>query len=244
MSGGVLPLNRPNISGLSFRQQIVFEVFQPLVFFIFLSVMYGLTRGRGIPDMGHRASDRALAAGEALLMWIYGGAILAAGQVVGTRLFGQGIGLHLNGSLLGITHMQTPREVWFWAAYNFLFYAAVPYLVFRGRGYSHEALNLKSANPRNDTLVILVGLAMESGLEFSLGGAPRVRGHQFMMGSTLSFIVHLLGTGLPIMIFIYSILMPRYAKLAGSATTTVLLGAVSYAALHVTEYWTIYDSAS
>ncbi len=244
ISGGVLPFNRPNISGLSFRQQIVFQVFQPLVFFIFLSVIYWLTRRRAIPDMAHRAPDRALAARETLLMWIYGGAVLGVGQVVGTRLFGQGIGLHLNGSLLGITHMQTPREIWFWAAYNFLLYAAVPYLVFCGRGYSREALNLKSANPRNDTLVILVVLAMESALEFGLGGAPRLSGHQFILGATLSFIVHLLGTGLPIMIFIYSILMPRYAKLTGSATTTVLLGAVSYAALHVTEYWTIYDSAS
>ena len=44
------------------------------------------------------------------------------------------------------------------------------------------------------------------------------------------------------MIFIYSILLPRYLKLTGSRSTTVLLGALSYAALHVFEYWTVYDS--
>ena len=244
ISGGTLPFNRPNIGALSFRQQMVYQVFQPLVFFIFLAVIYWLTRRRAVPDMAQRAPDRALAARETLLMWTYGAIVLGAGQVAGSRLFGQGIGLHLNGSLFGVTRMERPHEVWFWAAYNFLFYAAVPYLVFRGRGYSREALNLKSANPRNDVLVILVVLIMESALELGLGGAAKLSGHQLMMGATLSFVVHLLGTGLPIMIFIYSILMPRYAKLTGSVTTTVLLGAASYAALHITEYWTVYDSAS
>lgn len=244
ISGGVLPFNRPNLAGLSFRQQMVFQVFQPLVFFLFLAVIYWLTRRRAIPDMARRAPDRTLAMRETLLLWTYGAVVLGVGQLVGRKIFGQGIGLHLNGSLLGVTHMQTPIEVWFWAGYNFLLYAAVPYLVFRSRGYSNQALNLKSENPRNDTLVILVVLAMESALEFGLAGFPKLNGHQFMIGTALSFIVHLLGTGLPVMVFIYSILMPRYAKLTGSATTTVLLGAVSYAVLHLTEYWTIYDSVS
>jgi len=242
ISGGLLPFNRPNIAALTFPQQMVYQVFQPLVFFLFLAVIYWLTRRRALPDMAGRAPDRVKAARETLLMWVYAAAVLGAGQIIGMQVFGQGIGLHLNGSLFGVTHMQTPAEIWFWAAYNFLLYAVVPYLFFRARGYSREALNLKSSNPRNDTLVILVVLGLETVLEFGLRGLPKLSGHQLMMGATLSFFVHLLGTGLPIMIFIYAILMPRYARLAGSAATTVLLGAVSYAALHVTEYWTLYDS--
>ena len=242
LSGGTLPFNRPNIAALTFSQQMVYQVFQPLVFFFFLAVIYWLTRRRALPDMAQRAPDRAIAAREALLMWLYAALALGAGQIIGGKVFGQGIGLHLNGSLFGVTHMLTPREVWFWAVYNFLLYAAIPYLVFRARGYSREALNLKSSDPRNDALVILVVLVLETALELGLTGVPKLTGHQLVMGATLSFIVHLLGTGLPIMIFIYAILMPRYARLTGSATTTVLLGAVSYAALHVTEYWTVYDS--
>jgi hypothetical protein len=244
LSRGVLPFNRPNISALTFSQQMVYQVFQPLVFFLFLAVIYWLTRRRALPDMAGRAPDRAKTVRETLLMWLYGAAVLGAGQLIGLKVFGQGIGLHPNGSLFGVTHMQTPTEIWFWALYNFLLYAVVPYLVFRARGYSREALNLKSANPRNDTLVIVVVLILETALEWGLRGVPTLTGHQLMMGAALSFVVHLLGTGLPIMIFIYAILMPRYSRLTGSATTTVLLGAVSYAALHVTEYWTIYDSWS
>ena len=44
---------------------------------------------------------------------------------------------------------------------------------------------------------------------------------------------HLLGTGLPVMIFIYAILFPRYLELTKSPVTTALLGGASYAALHI-----------
>ena len=85
-------------------------------------------------------------------------------------------------------------------------------------------------------------LALESALELAAGGLFRLTGHQMLLGGILSFALHLLGTGLPVMVFIYAILMPRYMRLTGSAAATVLLGALSYAALHVFEYWTVYDS--
>jgi hypothetical protein len=43
------------------------------------------------------------------------------------------------------------------AAYNGILLALVPYLAFRRR-YSHQALNLKSGNLKNDFLVIVVVL--------------------------------------------------------------------------------------
>jgi hypothetical protein len=37
------------------------------------------------------------------------------------------------------------------------------------------------------------------------------------------------------MVLIYAILIPRYLKLTGSATTTVLLGGLTYALMHIVE---------
>jgi hypothetical protein len=62
------------------------------------------------------------------------------------------------------------------------------------------------------------------------------------LGASLTFVTHLLGTGLPVMVFIYAIFFPRYLKLTNSPVATVLLGGVSYVVLHVFEYWTLYDS--
>jgi hypothetical protein len=243
LSHGTLPFNRPGLAGVAYRPQVMVAIFGWLYALIFIGVTYALTRRRAIPDMAARAPNVPMAMRETLALWIYGAMVMAGGQVIGRKLFGEGIGLHLNGSLFGMTRMVTPREVWVWAIYNFVLLAAVPYLVFRARGYSREALNLKSANLRNDTLVIVVVLAMESAFELLGSKILALTGYQILVGGGLSFLVHLLGTGLPVMIFIYSILMPRYMRLTGSAAATTLLGAVSYALVHLFEYWTVYDSA-
>ncbi|HYL69318.1 MAG TPA: hypothetical protein VEX69_09130 [Candidatus Limnocylindria bacterium] len=243
LSHGTLPFNRPALAGVSYRAQVYVAVFGWLYATIFMGVTYVLTRRRAIPDMGARAPNAVMSRRETVALWTYGAIVMAGGQLVGRKLFGEGIGLHLNGSLFGMTRMVMPREVWVWAIYNFILLAVVPYLVFRARGYSREALNLKSANLRNDTLVIIVVLVMETAFEL-LGGSKimTLTGHQIVVGGAISFLAHLLGTGLPVMIFIYSILMPRYIRMTGSVVATTLLGAVSYAVLHLFEYWTVYDS--
>lgn len=244
LSQGALPFNRPSLARVAVRLQIYAAIFGWFYALIFMGVTYALTRRRAIPDMAARAPNALMSRRETVALWIYGAVVMAGGQVLGRKMFGEGIGLHLNGSLFGMTRMVTPREVWVWAIYNFVLLAVVPYLAFRARGYSREALNLKSANLRNDALVIVVVLAMESAFEL-LGGSKimTLTGHQILVGGALSFLVHLLGTGLPVMIFIYSILLPRYMRMTGSVVATTLLGAVSYAVVHLFEYWTVYDSA-
>jgi len=242
LSGGSLPFQRPALARVPFRAQVLLQVLSPVFPLFLIGITYLLTRRRPVPDLAARAPDRSTAKREVLALWSYAAIVVTVGQILGRQLFGEGIGLHLNGSLFGPTRVETPAEVWTWAAYNFVLLAALPYLVFRRRGYSTEQLNLRSSNLKNDTIVILVVLALESALELSASGFFGLTAHQMAVGAVLSFVVHLLGTGLPVMIFIYSILMPRYARLSGSTATTVLLGALSYAALHIFEYWTVYDS--
>jgi hypothetical protein len=244
LSGGKLPLNRPAMANLSLAYQVIASTVVLAVMLLQMGVVYLLTRRRTVPDMASRAPDAAVALREVCLLWTYGVLVLVAGRWIGLRIFGEGIGLHLNGSLFGATRMQSPKEVWVWALYNFILFALIPFLVFRARGYSREALNLKSANLANDTLVIVVVMAIGSAFDLLGGGFLKLSGHQMLAGGALTFVTHLLGTGLPVMVFIYAILFPRYLKLTGSPVATVLLGGVSYAVLHVFEYWTLYDSLS
>jgi hypothetical protein len=69
-------------------------------------------------------------------------AVLAVGRIVGLRLFGEGIGLHLNGSLFGPTRLQTPHEVWFWAAVAIIFVV----LTFMGPGLIRSYLTVRTGN--------------------------------------------------------------------------------------------------
>ena len=205
----------------------------------FLALEIGLvaliTRRRPMPDLAGRAPERGVALREAVLLWIYGAAVLLAGRFIGLHFFGAGIAMHLNGSLVGATRVQSPQEVYAFAAYNGFFFALVPYVVFRLRGYSHEQLNLRSANLKNDVLVIFVVMGIGCFLDLALGGNfLRLTHHQQLVGGLLSFIFHLCGTDLPVMIFIYGILLPRYCKLT-APVTAFLLGAASYPTMHVFE---------
>jgi hypothetical protein len=200
-----------------------------------------LTRKRPVIDLGQRAPECGIAGREALAMWVHAAVVMVAGRLIGQHLFGEGIALHLNGSLVGATRVQSPVEVYTWAAYNGILLALIPYVVFRMRGYSNEQLSLKSANLKSDVLVIVVVLAFSAGMEMRGANIFQLTRHQQLVGGLMSFGLHLFGTDLPIMILIYSILMPRYFKLF-SPMTAYLLGAVSYPTMHIFESGTRYDS--
>jgi hypothetical protein len=166
--------------------------------------------------------------------------------LLGRALGDHAISLHMHGTLYGTENPLSPREAVVWMLYNFIFYAVLPYLYFRSRGYSNEQLNLRSSNRANDALLILVILVLESAIELSLVSSAilGLDANQLLIGIPLSFLLNLFGTGLPIMIFIYAILLPRFLKLTGSVAATVVLGGVAYATIHLLDSWTTYDTVT
>jgi len=234
--GTALTRHAPALAGHAIRSSIALVL---ILLMIGLAAL--ITRKRPILDLGERAPERSIATRETILLVLYGAAVMVIGRIVGQHLFGEGIALHLNGSLVGATRIQPPTEVFTWAAWNFTLFALIPYLVFRLRGYSNYQLNLKSANVPNDLLVILVVLACSAGLDMTGPNIFQLTAHQQLVGGPLAFIIHLLGTDLPIMIFIYAILVPRYAKLF-SPMTAYLLGAFTYPTMHLFESGTHYST--
>ena len=214
-------------------------------YLVLVVLMFGLvmllTRKRPVIDLAQRAPESSIARRETLAMWGYVGVVIVVGRVIGQHLFGEGIALHLNGSLVGATRVQSPMEVYTWAAYNGILLALIPYVVFRMRGYSNQQLNLKSANLTSDLLVIAVVLAFSVGMDMTGANIFQLTRHQQLVGGLMSFWLHLFGTDLPIMVVLYSILMPRYFKLF-SPMTAYLLGAVSYPTIHIFESGTRYNS--
>ncbi len=65
---------------------------------------------------------------------------------------------------------------------------------------------------------------------------------QILLGAPLEFGIFMIGTVLPTMVLIYAILIPRYLKLTGSIATTVILGGVTYAAMHIVEGWSVFST--
>ncbi len=159
---------------------------------LFLVLEIGLvaliTRRRALPDLAARAPERGVALRETIALWLYGALVLLIGRFIGLHLFSESIAMHLNGSLVGATHVQSPVEVYTWAAYNATLIALVPYVVFRMRGYSNQQLNLTSPDSKSDVIVIAVVLAIGCFMDLTLdGNFLKLTHHQQIVGGLLSF---------------------------------------------------------
>ena len=216
-----------------------------IVALLLVAVAYGMTWRRTVPDMAARVPERSVARFELVMLVVYGVLVQLGGWLLGTALGNHPISLHLHGTLYGAAHPVTPGYALLWMSYNFAFYAVIPYLIFRRRGYSNEALSLRSSDRRNDVLLILVILGLESTVELtSVSGAIfNLDTAQLLIGIPTSFALNLFGTVLPIMVFLYAIMLPRVLRVTGSRLTTIIVGGFAYA-VHIFESWAAYDSLS
>jgi hypothetical protein len=242
LAGGLLPFDRPAMAGMPFVQQVALPSFGLIEVFALMAVVYVLTGRRAIPDLAARAPERAQAARETILLLGYAGLGQLGGWLVGPALGYRPFSFHIAGTLGGCNVAPSIGELWTWAIYNFVVFAVVPYLWFRRR-YSATQLNLRSTNRTNDLLVIVVVAAIESLVE--LGAFPgifQLSARQLLLAAPLAFGIFMIGTVLPTMVLIYAILIPRYLKLTGSSATTVILGGVTYAAMHIVEGWSVFTT--
>ncbi len=243
LAHGALPFDRPAVAHLPFASQVAAPTIGMIEILALMVLTFLLTRKRVIPYMAARAPERRVALRETLLVLAYAALGQVGGWIVGPLLGYRPFSFHLAGTLYGTSLTQTPTDVWIWTSYNFLVFAVAPYVYFRRR-YTNTDLNLRSVDRRNDARLILVILVIESVFEASVfGGILRLSPRQVLLGAPLSFVIFFIATVVPTMVLIYAILLPRYLKLTGSAISTVLLGGMTYAVMHIVEGWSAFGSA-
>lgn len=243
LARGSLPFDRPAVAHLPFAVQMAAPTIGMIEVLALVVLTFLLTRKRIIPDMAGRAPDRRAALRETILVVAYAALGQVGGWILGPALGYRAFSFHIAGTVFGCTVAPQRAEVWVWALYNFLVFAVAPYFYFRRR-YTDTQLNLRSANRRGDGLLILVVLVIESAFTLAVfdQNILRLNPHQILVGAPLTFVIFFVGTVLPTMVLIYAILLPRYLKLTGSAISAALLGGLTYAAMHVVEGWSAFDS--
>jgi hypothetical protein len=243
LAHGSLPFDRPAVAQLSFAAQLAVPSLGLIEIFVLMAIIFAMTGKRVVPDIAARAPASRRALIETLVVLGYAAVGQIGGWVLGPALGYRPFSFHVAGTVFGCSVPPHPGEIWTWAIYNFVVFAAVPYLVFRRR-YSNTQLNLRSVDRMGDLKLIVVVCVIESAFELValshsiLQLTPR----QLLMGAPLSFFIFFIGTVLPTMVLIYSILLPRYLKLTGSMVSTVLLGGLTYAAMHLVEGWSAFDT--
>jgi len=208
--------------------------------FALMAVVHLLTRRRSVPDIADRAPVRATARRETLLMIGYGVAAMLGGVVLGRAFGWHAFSFHLDGMVIATGQSVGIAETFAWAGYNLVVWAVVPLVIFRRR-YTGEQLGLRSSDRRADLRLIIVVLVIESAVQLAVAGDDSILGlapRQVVIGAPVTFLISMAGTVLPTMVFVYCILLPRYLRLTGSVVTTVILGGVTYALLHLFDGWT------
>jgi hypothetical protein len=246
LGGEQLPFDRPSTKGQTVFSQVVGGWLNLLAALLLVAIAYAMTRNRPIPDLAARAPERRRAAWELGGLLAYVVVVTAIGHLLGNAIGDHPFGLHLPGSLYGISSPPAADWVVTWCVFNLVAYAVVPYLAFRFQGYDHEQLNFRSSDRGADLRLILVILVVESVLEFATLGGPLLAlpGVDAVRAIPLSFAVNLAGTVLPIAVLIYSIMLPRFMRLTGSVPATAVLGGLAYALIHVFDGWALYTDLS
>ncbi|GAA2164158.1 hypothetical protein [Actinomadura napierensis] len=245
IAGGTLPFDWPMVHDQATGSRLFEFNVRFVEVFALMGVVYWLTRKRAIPHQASRAPARPAALRETLWLTAYGVAGLIGGYALGRGLGYHPFSLHLDGSMYGTHDHVVPAEAIIWAAYCLVVFAVVPLLFFLRR-HPARSLNLVSSDRRGDTKVIVVVFAIEATVQY-LAMHPEMfhlSARQLATGLPLTFALYLAGAVLPAMVFVYCILVPRLALLTGSTATTVILGGVAYAALHVWDGWTLWGTPS
>jgi hypothetical protein len=243
LAGPGLPFDRPSLEGQSVTLQLLNAESNLVLALGVIALTMIVTRHRVVPDLAARVPSRAMAWVEVSALIAYGVLIQAVGMLVGKMIGSGPISAHMVGSIYASREPITPTQALDWAVYNFVLYAAMPYLVFRVRGYSNAALSLHSSDRANDALLIVVVLLFEGAVELAFigGGFFSLSTTQKLLGVPLATVFNFVGTVLSVMIYLYAILLPRFLKLTGSVPATIVLGGLGYTAMHVFDHWAVYD---
>ena len=171
------------------------------------------------------AVDKSTAKREAWLAVVY----LAVTQFILGYVFD--IGLHFPGTAVYTTGSHTQADVWLWVVVYTIVYTILPLLWLRQRGFSLRKL-FSSFRWIRDMWIIVAywafdffGPIITEAADF-LGG---ISAGQYAQGVPWGIFINTFGAGLPVVVMMHMIFIPRIAVLIDNKLTVILVGGLYYA---------------
>lgn len=185
-----------------------------------------LTRKRDQIDWADLyAVDKQTAKSEAWLAVGY----LALTQLVLGLVFN--MGLHFPGTDEYATGSHSQADVWVWAGTYTVLYTILPMMWLRQRGFSLRKL-FSSFRWIRDMWIIIAYWALDffgpilTGAADFLGG---ITASQYAQGIPWGVLINTLGAGLPVVVMMHMIFIPRVAVLIENKLAVIMIGGLYYA---------------
>jgi len=184
--------------------------------------------------------DKSTAKKEA---WFTAGYVLSTQLILG---LGFNMGLHFPGTDVYSTGSHSQADVWIWALTYTVIYTILPILWLRQKGFSFRKL-FSSFNWLRDGWIIVAYWALDfigpivSGSADFFGG---ISAAQYAQGIPWGIFINSLGAGLPVVIMMHIIFIPRVAVIFENKITVIFLGGLFYSLFSLFDQGVDYSSIS
>ncbi len=216
-------------------QSLIFAYVPVLLFSVFL-LLY-LTRKREKIDWeNHYTVDKKTAAKEACLSVAY----LLVTQIILGLFFN--VGLHFPGPFIYQTANHSAVDVWIWAFSYFLIYVVLPLWWLNAKGFKLLAF-LRSLEWLRNSWILVVYWAMDFfGPIFSGADFFGLTALQYSQAIPMGVFVNTLGAGLPVVVMMHMIFLPRMSVLFESRLLVIAFGGLFYALFSMFDQGVDYSS--
>jgi hypothetical protein len=211
-------------------------VYFPIVLIAVFLLLY-LTRKRENVDwVNLYGVNKETAANEAWVAVIY----LAVTQLI--LGFFLNTGLHFPGPEVYEPGSHGQYDVWLWALTYFVVYVVLPLVWLNGKGFSMKKL-ITSLNWRRDIWILVGYWCMDFfGPIFSGADFLGLTASQYAQGIPAGVLVNTLGAGLPVVVMMHLIFIPRIAVLIENKLAVIALGGLYYALFSLFDQGVDYSS--
>lgn len=172
---------------------------------------------------------------------------LAVGYLIVTQIIlglGFNMGLHFPGPDVFVTGSQSQADVWIWVVTYTMIYTILPLLWLRQRGFSLRKL-FASLRWVRDMWIIVAYWALDFFGPIITGAADFFGGmtaSQYAQGIPLGIFINTFGAGLPVVVMMHMIFIPRVAVLVDNKLTVILIGGLYYALFSLFDQGVDYSS--
>ncbi|MDB2366178.1 hypothetical protein N9V49_01580 [Flavobacteriaceae bacterium] len=215
-------------------------IYIPVLFLSVFLLIYLTRKREGVDWVKLYSVDKESAKKEAWLCLIY---LIITQLILG---LGFNLGLHFPGTDIYLSGSHSQKDVLIWVITYTFIYTIIPLLWLQTKGFSIGKL-FTSFKWKRDLWIIVSYWALDFFGPIITGSADFIGGisvSQYAIGVPTGILVNSLGAGLPVLVMMHMIFIPRIAVMFKHKITVILIGGLFYSVFSLFDQGVDYSNLS